>query len=86
MANEKVEIDVLDGIRPPRNVMEEVWAYWQYLQCSTPHCHGWLWRRHLNDPDWGIRCYVCRREWRQTFLQNGWYEWNPFTKSRDLQA
>lgn len=83
-AMDRVEMDVLDMAlaRPPSNAMEEIQAYWQYLECTTPYCHGWLWRRHLNNPTWGIRCYVCRKAWRETFQQDGWQLWDPRHKRK----
>lgn len=77
------EIDPLDMlIRPPRNSFEEVDAYWSYLECTTPHCGGWLWRRHLADPTWGLKCYHCNASWREAYLQFGFSHWNPVAKRR----
>ena len=73
-AMDRVEMDVLDMAlaRPPSNAMEEIQAYWQYLECTRPYCHGWLWRRHLNNPTWGIRCYVCRKKSLERNLPARW--------------
>ena len=81
MSDDGVDFDALDRIvRPPATAEEEIQAYWEYLLCSTWGCNGWLWRRHITDPNWGIRCYVCRRSWRETYLQNGFWLWDPINK------
>ena len=80
-----IEIDPLDlvisMVRPPANFFEEVEAYWSYLECP---CGAWLWRRHLGDPTWGVRCYSCNAPWRDTYLQHGFSHWNPVAKRRTL--
>ena len=78
-----VEIDVLDMVgRPPTTDKERIQAYWQYLDCPTQGCNGWLWRRHTTDAEWGIRCYKCGKSWRDTYPEHGWKLWDPKNKSR----
>ena len=78
-----IEFDALDRIiRPPRTLEEEVEAYWSYLECPTPYCGAWLWRRHLSCPTWGVSCYNCNASWREVYLQHGFCHWNPIAKRR----
>lgn len=75
---EAIELDPLDLlVKPPVTWQEKQEAYWQYLQCSRPGCRAWLWRRHLGDGAWGLRCYLCSQEWRTTFMEDGLHYWDP---------
>ena len=78
-----LEFDVLDRImKPPRDFYEEIEAYWNYLECPTPYCGAWLWRKHLSCPTWGVSCYNCNASWREVYLQHGFCHWNPIAKRR----
>jgi hypothetical protein len=81
---DEAQLDVLDMLmRPPLpGTMQEAMAYWEYLDCQTVSCDAWLWRRNLGKPDWGIRCWKCGWEWRNTFQRSGSYfkYWNPIDK------
>ena len=77
-----VDISPLDLlISSPRNEMERIQQYWEYIQCTTPNCPAWLWRRNVGVEDWGRKCWLCNRNWRISFEDtNGFYYWDPINK------
>lgn len=61
--------------------MERLQHYWEYIQCTTPNCPAWLWRRNVGKEDWGRRCWLCSRNWRSSFEDtSGFYYWDPINK------
>ena len=77
-----VEISPLDFlISSPRNEMERIQQYWEYIQCTTPNCPAWLRRRNVGVEDWGRKRWLCHRNWRTSFEEmNGFYYWDPINK------